>query len=140
MIRTCSLTPLECIFLLIIVWWWKSWSQWKYYDKKIIFFLILYYCNINIVKLCIYIRQAQMKLTEKSTLGLVQNIGETWFKALHKEFEKPYFAKVTNSFLSFLTVSILILLSPSHNSWVFKYVYKLEMYYRKMAWDLYKQI
>ena len=37
---------------------------------------------------------AKMKLVEKSTLGVVVNMGPTWFKALEKEFSKPYFIEV----------------------------------------------
>ncbi len=37
---------------------------------------------------------AEMKLTEKSTHGLVTEFGKTWFQALKPEFSKPYFIKV----------------------------------------------
>ena len=38
--------------------------------------------------------QAQMKLVSKSTFGMTEEMGESWFKALHSEFSKPYFIQV----------------------------------------------
>ena len=38
--------------------------------------------------------KAKMVVCEKTTLGLVTNVGPSWFTALEQEFTKPYFDKV----------------------------------------------
>ena len=38
---------------------------------------------------------AKMKLVSKKTLGIVDQIGSSWFKALEPEFSKPYFEGVS---------------------------------------------
>ena len=37
---------------------------------------------------------AKMKLTNKQTRGVVQDLGMSWYAALEPEFSKPYFQQV----------------------------------------------